>query len=414
MDLTVAWLVRLRWGAVVAQATTVFVAAFALGVELRVGPLAAIILVTAASNLALAAWARARRPVGNAAIGAALVFDTLALTALLALSGGPSNPFSALYLVEVTIAALALGVRWAAAVVAVATIGYALLFFVSAQGDAMEHHHHGGSAFSTHLQAMWVAFAVTAGIIAYFVARVSGALREREAELAEAQRLAARTEKLASLTTLAAGAAHELGTPLATIAIASKELERALARTETPALAADARLIREEVERCSRIVQQMSGRAGEAMGEARVVTPIAEVVEAIRARVPADRLDVALDAAPARATLPARGLAQALGSLVKNAFDASAGDARVSLRVEGAGDTLRFVVSDNGRGIAAPDLARVGEPFFTTKAPGQGMGLGVFLASAFAERWGGKVTLESEIERGTRATLVIPLDREAT
>jgi two-component system sensor histidine kinase RegB len=417
---TLAWLVRLRWGSVVAQAVTVLVGVFALGAPTSL--LADVVIaVTAGSNIALFAAARKRRAVGAGVLGAVLVFDTVALTALLFLCGGPSNPFSTLYLVYVTLAALALGIRWASVAIAVSAAGYALLFLAGDQAAAMAHMHHDGSAFSAHLQAMWVAFTVTAALIAYFVARVARALREREDELAEARNVAGRAEKLASLSTLAAGAAHELGTPLGTIAVVSKELELVLKRTPgLSTLSEDARLIRDEVERCRRIVQQMSGRSGEAMGEVPEPVVLADLLKEARRQslsssspILASELLVDVDAAvPARLVLPVRGLVQSLRNLLHNAWDAGGPASDVRLRVRRANDRVTFEVEDRGMGMTSEVLERVGEPFFTTKLPGEGTGLGLFLARTFAERWQGRLTLESEAGRGTRAVLELPLTPE--
>ncbi|MGH7436910.1 MAG: ATP-binding protein, partial [Polyangiaceae bacterium] len=344
-----------------------------------------------------------------------LLVDAGLLTVLLYYSGGPSNPFSVLYLVYVTLAALMLGVRWASALVAVTATGYALLFFEHVPVDGMEHMHHAGtSAYSIHLQAMWVAFTVTAGLVAFFVGRLQHALRKREAELASAQRLAARSERLASLTTLAAGAAHELGTPLGTIAIASKELERSLdGRTDLGSLAEDARLIRDEVERCRRIVHEMSGRSGEAMGEALESVSVEKLTSEVRSRTAAaERLVVHIDpSVGAQVMVPVRGLTQALGHLVKNALEASdrSQDNRVDLRVNSEGSLLGFEVLDHGVGFPAGALARAGDPFFSTKPPGSGMGLGLFLVNVFAEKWLGRLTLESTEGRGTLARLELPV-----
>ncbi|HEY2518090.1 MAG TPA: ATP-binding protein, partial [Polyangiaceae bacterium] len=123
----------------------------------------------------------------------------------------------------------------------------------------------------------------------------------------------------------------------------------------------------------------------------------------------ATRLDVRSAAAPASLTVPWRGLVQTLASLVKNGFEASGEGGRVELTIEAAGDRARFVVKDQGQGMTAEALAHVGEPFFTTKPPGAGMGLGVFLARAFADRLGGSLTFDSAESRGTRAVLELPL-----
>ena len=406
-----AWLVRLRWGSLLAQAVTVLVGVLALGVP-ATGPASLVLAVTLGSNAALWAMRTPGKGMKPAAVGSVLTLDTMALTALLFLCGGPSNPFSTLYLVYVTLAALTLGIRWAGVVVGVSGAGYALLFLSGGEAAAMAHMHHGSSAaFSAHLQAMWVAFTVTAALIAYFVARVARELRERERELSHAQRMAARAEKLASLSALAAGAAHELGSPLGTIAVASKELERELdGRPGLALLADDARLIRGEAARCQRILHEMSGRSGEPMGEVPEAVAVKDLVTEVCERAGAVSLpvDVAPEV-PRSVVVPVRGLVQSLESLVRNALDAGGDRNEVRLRIGRGDHCVRFEVEDRGRGIDAEELARVGEPFFTTKATGKGMGLGLFLATAFAQRWEGRLALDSEPGTGTLAVLELPL-----
>jgi two-component system sensor histidine kinase RegB len=412
--IALGWIVRLRWGAVLGQAVTVAVATLVFGSPLPVLPLGAIIAATALSNAALHRWTQSPRTVSPRLVAVVLAVDTLLLAALLYFSGGPSNPFSVLFLVQITIAALVLGMRYTAVVVALSTASYAFLFFDNMPLAGMEHMHHGGNtALTLHLQGMFAAFTLAAILIAYFVTRVSLALRQRSAQLAEAQRLAASNERMASLSALAAGAAHELGTPLATIAVSSRELERAAQKMAgAESLCADARLIRQEVDRCRDILRQMSARAGDPIGEVAEAVDMRAIVLELRRRLAearAARLDVRFAGAESF-TLPWRGLLQALVSLVNNAFDASEeAGRRVVLSMDGAPDKARFEILDEGSGIDPSALARVGEPFFTTKPPGVGTGLGVFLARAFVDRLGGTFTLSSERGRGTRVVLEIPV-----
>lgn len=407
--ITLTWLVRLRWGFFLAQAVTVVAARYVLAVDVPVAALAGVVATSGASNLALDLWSRRRRDPQQSVLGGVFVLDTLLLTALLYFSGGPANPFSVFYLVHVTIAAVALGMRWAALVVVLSVLSYATLFFEHVNVPAMEHAHHSGTAFSVHLQGMWFALTIAASLIAYFVTRVSGALRAREVELLRTQRLVARNEKLASLSTLAAGAAHELGTPLGTIAIAAKELERSIHSAPDEAVA-DARLIRDELERCRAIVSRMSASAGQSIGELPAPTTTGALLAALRDRMGDTALagvdvqleDVAFDA-------PIQGLVQVLSNLVQNALHATPdGGTPVVLMSDVVGGKLRFTVIDRGHGVARADLDRVGEPFFTTKPPGQGMGLGLFLARAFADRYGGQLVFSSEEGRGSRVTLELP------
>jgi two-component system sensor histidine kinase RegB len=332
------------------------------------------------------------------------------LTGLLELTGGPLNPFSVVYVVQVTLAALTLGTLWASALGGFAAACYAVLIYWHTHELVPGHHRL--NDFPTHLFTIWIAAAVTAELVAHFVVQVSGALVRREAEL-EAMRLrAARSERLMSLTTLAAGAAHELSTPLATIALASRELEHAAtARGTVPDLAEDARLIRSEVDRCRAILDHMSGRAGGIAADAPTFVEMSAVIADVRQRLTDDqagRLEVSLPSTLQPVYLPRSGFAQVLLSLVKNAFDAT-GDARLPVRLAVSHDdeVLRVSVQDHGPGVSADVLRHAGEPFFTTKEPGRGLGLGLFLARLFAERFGGTLKLRSD--DGTTAVLELPL-----
>jgi two-component system sensor histidine kinase RegB len=218
-----------------------------------------------------------------------------------------------------------------------------------------------------------------------------------------------------SLATLTAGAAHELSTPLATIALAARELEHAAAQRGTvPDLAEDARLIRTEVDRCRSILDQMSGRAGGMVAGDPEPIELPSLAAGLRARLSAEeaaRLQVLVSPErPSPVILPRDGLSQAVLSLVRNAFDASRVNpaSPVVVNVVRAADRLRVTVRDEGEGMPADVLKRAGEPFFTTKEPGRGLGLGLFLARVFAERLGGELAIESE--KGTTVRLELPVD----
>ena len=179
---------------------------------------------------------------------------------------------------------------------------------------------------------MWVALGVASAFVVHFLLRITGALAERERELTEARGLAARQERLASLATMAAGAAHELSTPLGTVALAAKELERALTKAADPELAADARLIREQVGRCRAILEQMAqgaGTVGEGVAPCTVSELLDETLVGIR-----DGADACIATSPSEVAqsplrLPPRAVSQALRSLVTNAQDASPPSATV-------------------------------------------------------------------------------------
>jgi two-component system sensor histidine kinase RegB len=399
-------LIRLRWWAVAGQLLTIGVAQAAFG-HLRLAPLLALAATLALSNALLTAgrrWIRAPRLV----CGAALTMDTLILTGLLHVAGGAYNPFSVVYLVQITVAAVVLGPRWTWFLAALSVGCFGLLFALQ---DPHEGALHDGAAMSVHLRGMWVAFSAAAALTAYFVVKLSTTIERGDAAIAEMRARVARHERLASVTTMAAGAAHELGTPLATIAVASRELERAVA--ELPAayrerLADDAGLIRSELERCRAILDRLAADAGQTRGEAPVDLRSADVVREIVGALPREqqsRVRVVIEENGAAVRLPHAALLQVANNLLRNALEA--GEGAVDFHFQARPSGVRMVVRDQGAGMTRDVLQRVGEPFFSTKPPGGGLGLGVFIARTLSEQMGGRLALESEPGRGTTATVEI-------
>jgi two-component system sensor histidine kinase RegB len=401
-DVTLPWLVRLRWLFLVGQAVALATSAY-LALDLRWAPLCAALAAGVASNLGLALWTRRRRGAGITA--SVLVLDTALLTAMLAAAGGATNPFTVLYLVHITLSAVVLSARWTAMVAALSALGFALLFAL----PTTPVHHHPGAGFDLHLQGMWIAFVLATVLTAFFVGRISRAIAAQREQIAILRETGARNARLAALTTLAAGAAHELGSPLATIAVAAHEAHRGTERLAgAGAVADDLRLILLEVERCQDILQQLAARAADPAGDEALA--VAEIERRVRDQLGperSERVDVR-GAAPAVLTVPAGPLVQSLAALVRNALDASGPGDRVAVAVDIERRDVRIAVEDRGSGIPGDVLARVGEPFFTTKQPGRGMGLGVFLARAFCESRGGGLDIESTPAVGTRATVRLP------
>jgi two-component system, sensor histidine kinase RegB len=395
-QIALPWIVRLRYGMALGQIATVLFVRYALGVDI---PLAAFVIapiLVAASNLLLAARAAATL------VAWAFVLDTLCLTFMLMLSGGPTNPFSLLYLVHITLSAIILTKRWTWALGALSTLCFGLLFLVYRPIPALEMHHPADGA-NLHLTGMWIGFGVAAFLVALFSGKISELLRQREESLLRMQTELAKRDRLASLGTLAAGAAHELNTPLATIAVVARELE--LFSTN---IAEDSRLIRTEVDRCREILWRMSVQGAQPAAQASESVEAGELLADVCREIqqPA-RLHIEVSSVPL--TVPRRAVAQALIALTRNALEAGAPDSAVRVIARRAGARFQFVVSDQGKGMSSETLRRVGEPFFTTKEPGRGMGLGTFLARSLAEQLGGCLRFESAPETGTRATFELPL-----
>jgi two-component system sensor histidine kinase RegB len=409
-----SWLLRLRWGAIVGQATIILIVDRLMDIALPLRWLFVILAVETASNVAFQLWARRALTVAEGVLGGVMGLDIVLLTALLHFTGGPFNPFSFLYLVHIALAAVILRPVWTWSLFVFSFVCFGALFldhvWLPAGGGAMDAHVHD---VRMHLEGMWVAFGVAAGFIIYFVQRVTRALAGREAELAAARSLTARNEKLASLATLAAGAAHQLSTPLSTIAVVAKELERQLEREPGPAEAVgDVRLIREQVERCRDILLQMAADAGESTGEPIVPVTIEELLDAaMKGIADRERTQVVI-APPARGrtiVTAMRSVAQAVRAVVKNALEASDGTDDVTLGVAVDDRHWRIEVRDAGPGMAADVLQHAGEPFFTTKGPDRGMGLGLFLTRVVLERLGGRLEIRSVPARGTTAVLILPV-----
>jgi two-component system sensor histidine kinase RegB len=403
------WLVRLRWASVIALAAAAWAAHTFWRVRLPTVPLVTLLAALAATNAALASQLQSPNPRRNV-VGGVLLVDVGLLTGILYLVGGPINPFSIVFLVGITVAAVALGHRWAVALGVVSNLAYGFTFFYHRPLEFIDPAL-SGHVLTLHLSGMWVAFAAATGLIAYFVGRVSEALEQRERELEMAQASAAKSERLAALFALGAGAAHELATPLSTIRTAAGELERAMPGASNRS-ATDAdyiAVIRDEVDRCTRVLDQLSGRAA-ATSAAESHVLLDRLVEDLRYRLGdslAQRLDVSLPSGAQVIDVPAEPLRQAIIALLRNAFDASNPDQRVTMRVAQA-NGLRVEVIDQGRGMDDAEAARAGEPFFSTKPAGAGLGLGLFLVRAFADQMGGSFRVTSAPGAGTSVVLELP------
>jgi len=393
-------LLQLRWVAIIGQSGLLLLGQV-FGAPLPYALMWAIVALALLSNVALAA-ARERVDL-NENLLVVLTFDTLLLTSLLALSGGPHNPFTALYVVHIALGAVTTSRRGTAWIAGLSGVSYALMFRWHLPLDLWHGgmhaagHSDGAALLGAHLIGMWVALAIVAATIAYFITRLVE-------QLGTARALAARNERLASLTTLAAGAAHELGSPLGTIAVASREIARATAGE----VQQDAELIREEVQRCRGILDRMTGcvtTPGPLLDTARLDEILDRMLETLGPQ--AERVRLHRPERAARTPLLLDPVHQALTTLLRNALDAS--DGEVDLAIEPSADALNFRVSDRGTGVPPEILSRLGEPFVTTKEPGQGTGLGIYVVRLIAEQLGGTLQFRSRPGEGTIATLSLPL-----
>ncbi len=409
--LNFSWFLKLRWGAIAAELLVFFAGDRLMHVALPLAPMLLIVGVAVSTNVGGTLWARRRKSVPGSALAGLMVLDSLLLTAMLYFLGGDSNPFAVLYLVNIALAAVLLPPKWTWGITALSLICGGLLFLGRSLGPESSRAV-SNDPLEWQLRELWLSFAVAAALLVYFIQRTVRMVRERERIAELARQSAERRGKLASLATLAAGAAHELATPLSTIAVAAKELERQLERGQSVSNAiGDARLIRQEVERCRTILSQLAADAGQSRGEPSEPSAVVELVEsALGGLEERHRIKVDLDPSCKNATLtvPPRAFSQALKAVVRNALQASRDGSPIVLRLRPDSETLRIEISDQGLGMSPEVLAHAGEPFFTTKQPGEGMGLGLFLTRSLLEQLGGRLELAPHSPRGTVATLVLP------
>ena len=416
--LALRWVVRLRYGLIAGEIALIGALSFGLQISLPVLVIGPAIGLQVLSNWLLGL--KAGRLGGDAehVVGILFSFDTLCLTLILALSGGPANPFSLLYLVQITFAAVVLRKLWTWGLGILSIFSFGMLFWVSRDVPAFHEHTQSGG-FSLHLLGMWIAFATAALLISFFVGKLSAEARTKEHEVLVMQKRLARNDRLASLVTLAAGAAHEMATPLGTIAITAKEMEHdAATRLRDQRSQEDAQLIRSQVERCRLILERMGAQGADPFGESPKLVRLHELLTQVKERFPQERERIQVEVQRASSEdcrLTVRAAVEALSALTKNALDASPNGEPVVLKaVESLNGGVRFIIRDHGVGMTPEVLERVAEPFFTTKPTGQGMGLGAFLAHLFAQTLGGQLSFESEPGRGCTAILDLPSINDVT
>lgn len=403
--LALRWVVWLRYGLIAGEIVLIAGLSFGFQIAMPLVLIGPALAIQAISNWMLGLEKGRLGSHFEHIVGGLFILDALCLTLILALSGGPANPFSLLYLVQITFSAVVLREWWTRSLGIVSTLCFGLLFLVSRDVPVFHQHSEAG-AFSVHLLGMWLAFAIAALLISFVVGRLS-------AEIHQMQRRLARNERLASLVTLAAGAAHEIATPLSTIAVTAKEMEHdAAVRLADQRVEEDARLIRSQVERCRLILERMGAQGADPFGEAPRTIGLEQLLLQVRENFAEDgpRIRIEADAkAGADCVIPVRAAVEALSALVKNALDASPNGDAVQLRaMRIAPESVRFLVRDEGVGMSPATIERVAEPFFTTKPAGKGMGLGAFLAHLFAQTLGGSLSFESEPGRGCTAILELP------
>ncbi|WP_407312295.1 ATP-binding protein [Pseudomonas sp. nanlin1] len=346
---------------------------------------------------------RTSLPVTELEYAVQLACDLLIHSVLLYYSGGSTNPFVSYYLVPLTIAAVTLPWLYSLILTGIALACYTLLlvhsFALATFPIARE---------SMQIYGMWLSFALAAGVITFFAAKMAEELRRQDQMRAQRREEGLRDQQLLAVATEAAGAAHELGTPLSTMSVLLKEMRR---DHPDPALQDDLSVLQDQVKLCKETLQQLV-RAAEANRRMAVVEQdvtawLREALDRWHLMRPeaSYRFHLGSDG-PAPRLAPAPDLTQALLNLINNAADACPDDLQV--RVSWDDEDIFIVIRDHGPGVPLAIAEQIGKPFFTTK--GKGFGLGLFLSKASVTRAGGSVKLYSHEEGGTLTELRLPRD----
>jgi two-component system sensor histidine kinase RegB len=402
-----ALLVQLRWIAIAGQVATIAFVHFVMGIRLPIASMLVVPCIAILMNAGSVMILRRRADITHAELFLALLFDVLALTTQLYLSGGATNPFLALYLVQVALGAVLLH-RWSVwGIVAVSSLCAAMLALVHRPLDLrgpLE-----GHLFDLHIVGTWICLVMIAVLLVLFMTRVNRNLQQRESYLAQLRQQAAEEEHIVRMGLLASGAAHELGTPLAQLAVVLGDWRRMPRIAKDAALIAEVEEMEAAVKRCKAILTGVLMSAGEARGEAPEVTDVRTFVEAIaqqwRAANPgtALRCDFGPHDYPRIIADPV--IRQAITNLLDNAREAGA--SYINLLVSRDSQWLHLTVRDNGPGFSPQMLADVGKPYRSSKGR-QGGGLGLFLVVNVARKLGGRVDASNGADGGAMVQLRLP------
>ncbi|KFC68330.1 ATP-binding protein [Massilia sp. LC238] len=401
-------LIELRWIAVIGQVTTIASAILIFGIELPLLPMLQVLACLIAFNVASHLRWHERRPVSNSEMFMALLVDVASLTVLLYLSGGITNPFAFLYLLQVILSAVLLEALWTWTIVLI-TIACMAGLAMYAQPLALPFDHARGIS-SLYIQGLLVCFALNAALLVMFISRISDTLRDKAAQLAALRQQAVEEEHIVRMGLLASGAAHELGTPLATVSVILGDWKRMPQFRNDPDLLGEITEMQTQLQRCKTIVSGILLSAGEARGESAVRTTVRSFLDGVVSswrgsrqvasfqynnRILEDR-PVASDSA----------LKQTIDNLLDNALEASPDWVGLDAMIEDG--ILHVMVTDRGPGFAPSMLGQIGKPYQSTKA-NSGRGLGLFLAVNVVRKLGGSVVAANRAEGGAQVSLRLPL-----
>ncbi len=400
---------QLRWLAVGGQVVTILFVDRILGIALPLGEMLLVLLLLVVLNLAsLVRHHRVAADVRNGELFGALLFDLGALTTQLYLSGGASNPFIFLYLLQIGLAAVLL--EWWSTWVLVALAGLGFVLLMGAHQPLALPVQLDDGVPRLYLQGVFVCFLIAAGLLVLFLQRISRNLRIRDEKLADLRQRAVEEDHIVRMGLLASGAAHELGTPLSTLSVILNDWRRMPVFKAEPELIAEIGEMQAQLDRCKTIVSGILMSSGETRAENPGWTTVRdfvdELIEQWRTHRPPIRLDYENAFAPDAEIVSDPALKQVLGNLLDNAQEAS--PEAMAVRVERRGQDLVIIVADEGPGFPPEILAGIGKPYRSTKGR-PGGGLGLFLVSNVMRKFGGTLDARNRSQGGACVTVTLPL-----
>jgi two-component system sensor histidine kinase RegB len=401
-------LIQLRWIAVVGQVVTIFVVHYGIGIALPLGPMCTVLAALVAFNLGSQQWWKRRGHVSNLALLVGLLVDVVSLSIQLYLSGGITNPFVFLYLLQVALGTVLLRspANWIlAAAAGVCFTALAVLptplHIAADPGNGLADH---------YVQGLLICFLLVAALLVVFITRIGRILRERDARLAELRQRAAEEEHIVRMGLLASGAAHELGTPLSTLSVILGDWQHLPSIASETELHHDVAEMLAQVARCKSIVTNILLSAGETRGESPVETTLHELLDDLADEWRAARTPAAFEYRRRCEDDPSivsdEGLRQMVFNVLDNALEAS--PAWVALDADCRDGELVIQVSDAGPGFSADILERLGTPYNSSKGR-PGGGLGLFLSVNVARTLGGRLTARNRPQGGAVVTVTLPL-----
>lgn len=400
-------IIQLRFILVTAQVFLILAAYQWFEISLPLKPIGIVILLTVLVNL-LSIWRlRIEFPFTEPEIFAQLVVDVLALSVLLYYCGGSTNPFVSLYLVPLVVTAVALskGYTWLMCALVIGCYSVLVQRYqpLVMRGDSHHLQH-------LHLRGMWLNFIISGLLITFMTIRIRESLRSHGQALAKARADSARDENLVGLGMVAVGAMHELGTPLSTMSVLAGELKREY--QDDPNLSENLEILSSQIKLCKTRLNDLLDTSGRGINRAGTVVSIEQFFVDLLARWrvmrPAIQIDQIDISGPDVRICSELSIEQAIINFLDNAADVSPD--QVELKVKWDLHWIEISIRDRGPGLT-DDLARnVGKAFFTTKSPGKGMGIGLYLANASVERMGGTVELFARSGGGLTIQIRLPMD----